>query len=76
MIKPHLELVEINTETDPLVGLLYRPSELVSHDLDSKERWFFAPRPGLEPGTYGSTENRLFTKPMFYVACSVVFIDV
>ena len=35
-----------------------------------------APRPGLEPGTYGLTENSLFTKPMFYAACSVVFIDV
>lgn len=38
MTKPHLELVEINTETEPLVGLLYRPSKLVSHDLESKER--------------------------------------
>ena len=38
MIKPHLELVEVNTETEPMVGLLYRPSELVSHDLESKER--------------------------------------
>ena len=32
-----------------------------------------APRPGLEPGTYGLTENSRFTKPLFYAACSVVF---
>ncbi len=38
MIKPHLELVEINTETEPMVGLLYRPSELVSRDPENKGR--------------------------------------
>jgi hypothetical protein len=32
-----------------------------------------APRPGLEPGTYGLTENSRFTKPVFYAACSVIF---
>jgi len=32
-----------------------------------------APRPGLEPGTYGLTENSRFTKPLFYGACSVIF---
>ena len=37
---------------------------------------FLAPRPGLEPGTYGLTENSRFTKPLFRAACSVVFIAV
>lgn len=36
--KPNLELVEIKTDTEPLVGLLYRPSELVSRDPENKGR--------------------------------------
>jgi hypothetical protein len=36
--KPNLELVEIKTKTEPLVGLLYRPSESVSRGPAGKER--------------------------------------
>ena len=30
---------------------------------------FLAPRPGLEPGTYGLTENSLFKIFLFYAVC-------
>ena len=35
-----------------------------------------APRPGLEPGTYGLTENSFFKLCLIYAVCSVFFIDV
>jgi hypothetical protein len=30
---------------------------------------FLAPRPGLEPGTYGLTENSFFKLCLFYAGC-------